>query len=260
MTHLAAYRFCGLSVGYGKSDVLSSLSGTIFSGTVTALIGPNGGGKSTLLAALAGFLPYRGSLLFREREVRKFSRRELGRAVGFAAQNTGVRAGFCVRDVIALGLLPRRALLSPSLPEDDRIVLDAARRLEVDHLLLRPVTELSGGERQRALLAMLLAQDPEVFLLDEPTSAMDPRQSLAAFALMRELSARGKTVVAAAHDVNAALARADFFIALRGGHVIASGAVGGIDGRVLGELYGAPFVPYTSSGGDRVWFPASDRR
>lgn len=251
-----AYRFADLSAGYGKTEILSSLGGSLLRGTVTVLVGPNGGGKSTLLKTLGGFLPYRGSLRLNGRELRSYSRRELGKAVGAVAQQRGLKTAFSVREVIGFGLLPHRPLLSRPSRADARAVLDAASRVDVSHLLFRPVTELSGGERQRVLLAMLLVQDPAVFLLDEPTSAMDPRQAVFSYELMRELAGRGKTVVAAAHDVNAAMRYADFYIALRGGRIVSAGRADGIDGEVLGALYGAPFIPYTSSGGDRVWFPA----
>ena len=128
----------------------------------------------------------------------------------------------------------------------------------IEHLLFRPVTELSGGERQRVLLAMVVAQNAPVCLLDEPTSAMDPCQALHAFSLMRALAREGKAVVVVAHDINAALSCADSFIALRAGRIVARGHASEISGEVLEALYDTPFIPYVSSRGDKVWHPVSN--
>lgn len=255
-----SFRFHNLSAGYGGREILSELSGSIEQGRVTALIGPNGSGKSTLLKALGGFLPYRGSLALEGREIRRCPRRELGRLLGVVAQQTVVKAAFSVYDVIGFGRLPYQSLLARRSPADDRAIQAAAERLEIEPLLFRPVTELSGGERQRVFLAMVLAQDPSVFLLDEPTSAMDPRQALHTFRLMRELAKRGKTVVVVAHDINAALSCADRYLALRGGELIAAGRADHIDGGVLEKLYDTPFVPYISPEGDKAWHPSSKKR
>lgn len=255
-----SFCFRTLSAGYGGHEVVKGVSASIDSGQVTALIGPNGSGKSTLLKTLGGFLPYRGRLALGGREIRRCSRRELGRLLGVVAQQTVMKAAFSVYDVIGFGRLPYQPLLARRPPADDRIIQAAAERLEIEPLLFRPVTELSGGERQRVLLAMVLAQNPPVFLLDEPTSAMDPRQAQHAFQLMRELAAGGKTVVVIAHDINAALSCADRYLALRGGELIAGGRADRIDESVLEALYDTPFVPYISAEGDKAWHPSSKKR
>lgn len=247
--------FSDLYSGYGEKKILRGVTGELRPGTVTALIGPNGGGKSTLLRALAGFLPYEGGVSLAGSELKRFSRRDLGRAVGFLPQQPDARGAFTVCDVIRLGRLPWQPLLSPHSRRDDEIVREAAERLGVTPLLFRSVTELSGGERQRVFLAMIAAQDAPVCLLDEPTSAMDPRQSLRAFGFIRELSERGKTVAVAAHDLNAALSAADFYLAIRDGKILASGSADEIGADVLEALYDTPFSAYLSPRGDKVWYP-----
>jgi len=254
-----SYSFKNLTAGYKGKTILHSLSGEISPASVTALIGPNGSGKSTLVKAIGGFLPYQGELKLNGRELRTFSRRELGKMIGIVAQQANVKAAFSVYDVIGFGLLPHQTLLEPPSPEDESVILDAAAKLDISHLLFRPVTELSGGERQRVLLAMILAQDPPVCLLDEPTSAMDPCQALLSFQLMRDLAQSGKTVVVVAHDINAALSCADNYIALSGGSIVSAGAAGNLNEKILGELYNTPFAPYISSRGDKVWHPVLKR-
>ena len=249
------FLFHELSAGYGRKNILSSLSGSIRPGAVTALIGPNGSGKSTLVKVLGGFLPYGGKLSLSGRELKRFSRVELGRLIGIVAQQSSVKAAFSVYDVIGFGRLPYQSLLGRLSEVDEQAVQSAAARVDISHLLFRPVTELSGGERQRVLLAMVLAQDAPVCLLDEPTSAMDPCQALHAFSLMRKLARCGKTVVVVAHDINAALTCADDYMALRDGSLIACGRANEIDSDVLERLYDIRFLPYTSSRGDTVWHP-----
>lgn len=252
----AALTFSGLSSGYGKRPILSDISGQILSGRVTALVGPNGSGKSTLLRVLGGLLPYRGSAALFGKELKRYPRRALGRLLGIVAQGPTAKAAFTVRDVIAFGRLPWQSLLGRPSPKDIELIDAAAERLGLTAMASRKITELSGGERQRAFLAMVLAQDTPILLLDEPTSAMDPRQAMSAFALMRELSAAGRAVVVAAHDLNAALTCSDNFLALKGGRLVAQGLSHEVDAHVLRELYDTPFSAYFSEKGERIWFPS----
>ncbi len=249
------YTFSGLCAGYGAKRIIDDISGEIKRGCITALIGPNGGGKSTLLRVMGGLGRYRGSLRLGAREVKDIPRRDFGRTVGFLPQSIGVKAAFTVYEVISLGRLPFHGALEPMRARDDKIILESASLAEVDHLLFRTATELSGGERQRVLFAMTLAQQPELFLLDEPTSALDPSHSRRIFSLLRRLASQGRSVVAAAHDLNGAISCCDDFIALREGKIIASGPVGLLDEKILRELYGIKFRRYTSEDGDIAWHP-----
>ncbi len=249
------YAFSGLSAGYGGKTVIDGISGGIERGRITALIGPNGGGKSTLLRTLGGLGRYGGSLSFGSREVKDIPRRDFGRMVGFLPQSTSVRAAFSVYEVISLGRLPFHGALEPMRRQDDAIVLESAELAGVEHLLFRTVTELSGGERQRVLFAMTLAQRPETFLLDEPTSALDPNHSRRIFDLLRELAAEGRSVVAAVHDLNSAISCCDDFIALKDGKIRACGPVGLLDEDILRGLYGINFRRYRSEDGKIAWHP-----
>ncbi len=256
MTTNANCVFSELKADYGRGEILHGVSGSFPAGSVTALIGPNGGGKSTLLKVLAGFLPYRGSATLGTREINSFSRHELGRTVSFLSQGAEVQTEFSVRDIIALGRLPWLPLLSPLTDDDVRRVNDAARKMDVESLLDRPVSELSGGERQRVFLAMIAAQGTQVCLLDEPTSAMDPLQSRLAFRFIRELAANGASVAVAAHDLNAALSAADFYLTIKDGKILASGRADDLDEEILEALYDVKFCAFISPGGEKVWHPA----
>jgi iron complex transport system ATP-binding protein len=170
-----------------------------------------------------------------------------------------------VYDAVALGRLPFGGT------GDDQLILDAIAQTDLEHLMLREVTRLSAGEAQRVLLATVLAQDPPMLLLDEPSSALDPRQTARVFSLLRYLAASGKTVVAAVHDVNLAVAYADAFLALRKPAEKAGKNANGankvdedegfpwtasaeeLDEKVLERIYDAPFDSYISHRGAKVW-------
>jgi iron complex transport system ATP-binding protein len=249
----AMVRFSKLTVRYGDRLVLREIDGTIRQGALTALIGPNGSGKSTLLRAFAGLLPYGGKLTLRERELSGISRRELGQLVGVVPQQTRMAAPFTVYDAVALGRLPHQGLMGTLSEKDKRLIMDAVARTELDRLLFRDVTRLSGGEAQRVALATVLAQDSPVMLLDEPSSALDPRQTLKVFSMLRELTGSGKTVIAAVHDVNLAAAFADFFLAMESGEILSEAPIEKLDEEVLERVYGVPFEPYLSKGGEKAW-------
>lgn len=249
------YTFHDLCSGYGEKRIINNIGGNIARGRITALIGPNGGGKSTLLRALGGLGRYSGSLSLNGREVRNIPRRDFGRIIGFLPQNISIKTAFSVYEIISLGRLPFKTPLEPLRKEDDEIILESARMTEVEHLLFRNATELSGGERQRVLFAMILAQQPDLFLLDEPTSALDPSHSLKIFTLLRELTYRGKSIVTAVHDLNGAITTCDDFIALKEGKIVARGPMAILDGDILRELYGVNFRRYRSDNGKTVWHP-----
>jgi iron complex transport system ATP-binding protein len=138
-----------------------------------------------------------------------------------------------------------------NVESDDRIVLDAAAAAGIEHLLFREITRLSGGEAQRVLLATVLVQDPPILLLDEPSSAQDPRQTTRMFSLLRRLAESGKTVVAAVHDVNLAAAFADAFFAMKEGEIVFDAPIEELNEDILERVYDASFEPYTPERGEK---------
>lgn len=174
-----------LSAGYGGKTVLRGISGDFPPGALTFLLGPNGSGKSTLLRALGGALPHGGTVTLCGRDGASLSSRERGRLVGVVTQSPSLNFPFTVEEVIAMGRLPHRKLLGSPDVRGREAVRRAAEAMELEDLLDRPLTTLSGGERQRTMIAQAIAQEPEVFLLDEPSSALDPRHTLALFRFLR---------------------------------------------------------------------------
>lgn len=251
----AAVEFTNLSGGYGETEVIMKISGSVRRGRVTALIGPNGSGKSTLIRMLYGLLPHSGALNLAGRPLRGYSPRELARLVGVVPQYTRFAAEFTVCDVIGFGRLPHRRPFSAITAEDERAVFEAAAAVGVEHLLFREIQALSGGERQRVAVATVIAQDPDLLLLDEPSSSLDPSHSVRLFSLLRSLAAEGKTVVASAHDVNIAAAYSDDYIAIRDGIIAASGPSADIGTDVLEAIYGTKFYDYRSRTGGISWHP-----
>ena len=250
----APLSFENLAVRYGEREILRGLSGRLEPGRLVALIGPNGSGKSTLLKTLGGLLPYEGAISLMGRELRAIPRRELGRTVGMLPQNTQMDTALTVYDLIALGRLPHEKLIAAKNRKDEAIILGSAAHMELDGLLFRSAARISGGEAQRALLAMLLAQDPDVFLLDEPSSATDIKHAALTFSLFRKMAAaHGRIVLAAVHDVNLAMRFADDAIALKDGEILAACPMAAVDGELLETLYEVPFERFVSQSGATAW-------
>jgi iron complex transport system ATP-binding protein len=252
----ATISFRGLSVSYGRESALKDISSepnSLGPRCLVALIGPNGSGKSTLLRTLCGLLPYSGSVSLCGSELRTYSRARLGRIVGMLPQRASTAAEYSVQDLIGLGRIPHGGLLSGHSKGDELSILDAARTMGVGHLLFRRASRLSGGEMQRVLMAMLLAQDPAIFLLDEPSSASDIRHAAKTFRVMKALAESGRLVVSAVHDINLAARFADVIVAIKDGRIIRTLQAKDLDEELMSELYDVPFELFTSKGGERAW-------
>lgn len=252
MTELAAI---GLRAGYGRRPVLAGLDLTLRSGEVVAVVGPNGAGKSTLVRAFAGLLaPTEGRVTLDGEDVRALSRRQIARRIAVVPQATETLFPFSVREIVALGRTARLGLLGTPSADDVRAVEGALAELELGPLAERRVDELSGGERQRAVLAMALAQETDVLLLDEPTVHLDPAHQRATLALVRSLAQRRGLVVAAVlHDLNLAAAMCTRMVALAEGRVARDGSPDEVlepctvarvfgDGLVVARHDGQPYV------------------
>lgn len=191
-----------LSVCYGRQRAVQGVSGEVRRGEVIGLIGPNGSGKSTLLKALAGLLPYEGSVKWNARELHSLGSRERAAALSYLPQQVGFSQPFLVHEVVLMGSYA--ALDRWGREPASSAVAECLERVGITALRDRPVTSLSGGEAQRVRLAQALAQQAEYLLLDEPTSALDLQHQLELSALLRSLSGEGKTQMVALHDLNLA--------------------------------------------------------
>lgn len=213
----------GVDKRYGARRVLGPVDLSIERGGVTALIGPNGAGKSTLLTIIGRLLePDSGRIVVGGLDVRVTKSRQLARVVSILKQENHFTARLTVRQLVTLGRFPHS---SGRLTETDRRAIHAAIDfLDLADMTERFIDELSGGQRQRAFVAMVLAQDTEYVLLDEPLTGLDMRHAVGMMGQLRAAAdALGKTIVLVVHDVNFAAAYADRIVALADGRVVASG-------------------------------------
>lgn len=214
-----------LTAGYGDKRILDGLSLSLPAGKITALLGPNGCGKSTLLKCFAKLLtPESGAIQLNGKPLSAFSARQLSRHLALLPQQHLTPEGITVRDMVAYGRSPWLSLWGRLSPDDRQRVQLAMEKTHIVDLADKRLTDLSGGQRQRAFLAMLLAQDTPVVLLDEPTTYLDINHQVELMKLLRELNQAGKTVVTVLHDLNQASRYCDHLVMLSGGRVMAQGS------------------------------------
>jgi iron complex transport system ATP-binding protein len=211
--------------GGGLRPVLRGLDLAVAPGELLALVGPNGSGKTTLLRLLTRQLaPDAGTIRLRGRSLAAWRRDELARRVALLPQSLELPVGFRVAELVEMGRAPHARRLFASTAEDEKAVARALADADAVDLADRTPDELSGGERQRVLVAMALAQEPELLLLDEPTLHLDLAHQVALLSAIRRLrERRGLTVVAVLHDLNLAAAFAPRVAVLHGGRVVADG-------------------------------------
>jgi len=229
-----------LCVSYGRRPVLSELDIAFPREQVTAIVGPNGCGKSTLLSALARLhTPQAGRITLERRDIRSYGARELARALALLPQNVTAPEGLTAAELIRFGRQPHQSWLRQWSAEDAAVVDAALAAADLQALAHRPLEAMSGGQRQRAWIAMAIAQQTPVLLLDEPTTALDLGHAIEVFELVRDLAAEGKTVVMVLHDLGNACRYADHLVAMRDGCLVAAGPPSEIVSRELvRELYG----------------------
>jgi ABC-type cobalamin/Fe3+-siderophores transport system ATPase subunit len=200
----ALLQFDRVSFAYGARPVFAGLSFALPGNGLMALVGPNGAGKSTLLRLAAGLLPViEGSIAIDGRPVDAWPRRELARTIAFVPQDLEVPFPFTVEQIVAQGRVPYQEWLG-GLSQADHIAIERAIRLtSIAHVRTRTMSEISGGERQRVKLAIALAQEPRLLLLDEPLQHLDIGRQSEFLHLLLRLHAGGLSIVAAMHDLSA---------------------------------------------------------
>jgi iron complex transport system ATP-binding protein len=215
-----------LNVGYLDRAVIDGLSVTIAHGGITALVGPNGSGKSTLLKTLARLLrPNSGGVLLDGKAIHTFSTTEIARQMAILPQGPSAPHGLTVRELVEQGRYPHVGALRMLKGQDHEAITRALALTDMTGFAHRPLDSLSGGERQRAWIALTLAQDTPVLLLDEPTTFLDIGHQLEVLELVAQLNReRAMTIVLVLHDLNQAARYADRMIVLNGGAIMADGA------------------------------------
>ncbi|AIG74733.1 MULTISPECIES: ABC transporter ATP-binding protein [Amycolatopsis] len=215
-----------LTLAYDGRTVAEDLGVVIPDRSFTVIVGPNACGKTTLLRALARMLkPRKGSVFLDGQVISSFPAKEVARRLGLLPQSSIAPDGITVADLVARGRYPHQRLLRQWSREDATVVAESMRATGVDDLAERLVDELSGGQRQRVWMAMALAQETDLLLLDEPTTYLDIAHQMDILDLCAELHQKqGRTLVAVLHDLNHAARYATHMIAMRGGEVLATGA------------------------------------
>lgn len=233
----------GLSLAYGRNRVIDGLDLTVPEGRVSALIGPNGCGKSTLLKGLGRILkPAEGAVLLDGRPIAELSTRAVALALGLLPQGPTAPEGLTVHALVAQGRYPHQGLFRRWSEDDERATRRALAITGLEALAGRPLDTLSGGQRQRAWIAMVLAQDTELLLLDEPTSFLDLGHQIEVLDLVAQLNSdEGRTVVMVLHDINQAFRYAHHLIVMKAGEVVARGDPERvITPELIQEVFGVP--------------------
>ena len=214
-----------LVAGYGRAPILDGLDLAVPEGRITAIVGANASGKSTLLRALARLLvPARGAVLLDGEALHRIPPRRLARRLGLLPQSPLAPEGITVHELVGRGRHPHLGLFGRWRPADEAAVAEALEATGMAALAERPLDELSGGQRQRAWIAMALAQQTRILLLDEPTTFLDISHQIEVLELLGDLNrARGITIVMVLHELNLAARHADLLLAMAAGRIHALG-------------------------------------
>lgn len=214
-----------LSLGYPQSIVIETLSLVIPSGQITVLVGQNGCGKSTLLRGLARLLKPRGGVVYLEgKSLAEYSTTTIAKSLGILLQNHQAPEGLTVKELVKQGRYPHQKWLQAWSQQDEDWVQQSLKMTDLSDFSDRPLSTLSGGQRQRAWIALILAQNPKILLLDEPTTFLDIAHQIDILDLLYQLNRQQeRTIVMVLHDLNQACRYADCLIALKEGKVLAMG-------------------------------------
>ncbi len=229
-----------LSLAYEGHEVIHELSLAVPPQKITALVGPNGSGKSTLLRGLARLMqPHGGAVYLDGQAIHHLPTKYVARQLAILPQRPEAPDGLTVRELVAFGRFPYQGLLGVASEEDNRQIEAALEITGTACLAERLLGELSGGQRQLAWIAMALAQDTELLLLDEPTTFLDMAHQLEVLEVLERLHRqRQRTIVMVLHDINQAARHADHMIALVAGRIVASGTPREVlTPRILAEVF-----------------------
>ncbi len=232
-----------ITIGYDSRIISDGLTLDIPDGKFTVIVGPNACGKSTLLRALSRLLaPSSGEVLLDGKAIAGYPAKQVARQLGLLPQSSIAPDGIRVADLVARGRFPHQNLIRQWTREDEAAVVEAMAATGVGELSGRLVDELSGGQRQRVWMAMLLAQQTELMLLDEPTTYLDIAYQVDLLELCTELNRdAGRTLVAVLHDLNHAFRYADHILAMKAGRVAAQGSPADIvTADMVHEVFGLP--------------------
>ncbi|MFK4811023.1 ABC transporter ATP-binding protein [Devosia sp. ZW T5_3] len=231
----------GMDLGYGDRQVVSDFNLAIPPGKLTVIVGANACGKSTVLRGMARLLaPTRGAVYLDGKPIHTMPTREVATILGVLPQSPIAPDAIVVADLVGRGRYPHQGWFRRWTPEDDAAVAEALRATDTLELADRPVDELSGGQRQRVWIAMALAQQTDLLLLDEPTTFLDINHQVEVLDLLTDLVRNnGRTIVVVLHDLNLACRYADHIVAMKAGRLVAEGKPSEVmTEAIVAEIFG----------------------
>ena len=248
-----------LSGGYSGRPILNNVSLEALPGQVTSLIGANGCGKSTLLKTLARVLePSDGEVLINEKNITSFTARNLAKHLSYLPQSPLAPEGMTVEQLVAQGRYPHRGIIGRLSKDDKAAISRALNATHLTQLRTMPVSQLSGGQRQRAWIAMTLAQEAPIMLLDEPTTYLDLKVQVDIMSVLREVAKeQQRAVIVVLHDLNLAAAFSDQLVMMKAGRLCYSGTPKeAFTADALAEVFGLDaHVSFDPVAGHPVCFP-----
>lgn len=230
-----------ISLKYRDKSILKNISFEVDKGEFFIIIGPNGAGKTSMLKILAGLEKlYQGRVAVRENDITKFSRKNLSKVLAIVPQQIEIGFPFSVAETVIMGRTPHLGVLGLERKEDFAIAREAMQFTGVAHLKDRRLYQLSGGELQRVIIARAICQQPEIILLDEPTTALDPAHQMKIMDLMEQFrQEHATTVIMVSHDLNLAAMYGDRLLLLKEGRLVKTGTPRSVlEKTVLEESYG----------------------
>jgi iron complex transport system ATP-binding protein len=236
----AVLKICDVAYSYDSSQWrLGGVSLDVFGGDVIGIVGPNGSGKSTLVKIASGILqPTSGKVELAGEDIKTLPRRKIAAKLGYLPQDISSVFNYRVEEVVAMGRYTHLAGLGFMSGRDYEQINRCMELTETGQYRKRHLNQLSGGERQRVMLASVLAQEPEVLVLDEPTTGLDMHHQVGFFSLLKQLADKGMAVVVVTHDLNLAAMFCNKVMLLKGGEFVKLGSVEDvICSQVLGDIY-----------------------
>lgn len=227
---------------YGKNVVLDNVSTKIEKGSITSFIGPNGAGKSTLLSIISRIISKStGEVIIEGKPLEEWKSSELSRKISILKQSNHINIKLTIRELVSFGRFPYSQ--GNLIDEDEKYVEDAIEYMKLKDIENKYLDELSGGQRQRAYIAMVIAQNTEYILLDEPLNNLDMKHSVQIMKILRRLvKDLGKTIVIVIHDINFASCYSDYIVALKDGRILEEGSTDRIiNEKSLEEIYEMDF-------------------
>lgn len=241
-----------ISKYFGKKPVIQDVSVDVAPGKITSFIGPNGAGKSTLLSMVSRLLNAdTGEVLLDKSEVRHWKSDDFAKRVSILKQSNYMNVRLTIRELVSFGRFPYSK--GNLKPDDEQKVDEAIQYMNLDDMQHNYLDELSGGQRQRAFIAMVIAQDTDYILLDEPLNNLDMKHSVQIMKILRKLvDELGKTVIIVLHDINFASVYSDHIVALKNGRVVKDGPTNDIiNSDALKEIYDMD-IPVQEQNGCRI--------